>query len=46
MILFAFLGPPFFSYINRHLAGWDTRLASPEEVAYLKGKGLYLGDRA
>ncbi|MEO8758007.1 MAG: alkane 1-monooxygenase [Devosia sp.] len=46
MILFAFLGPPFFRYINKHLAGWDTRLASPEEVAYLKGKGLYLGDRA
>jgi alkane 1-monooxygenase len=44
MILFAFLGPPFFSYINKHLAGWDTRLASPEEVEYLKGKGLYLGD--
>ncbi len=46
MILFAFLGPPFFTYINRHLSGWDTRLASPEEVAYLKGKGLYLGDAA
>jgi alkane 1-monooxygenase len=43
MILFAFLGPPFFRYINRHLAGWDRNLASPEEVAYLKGKGLYLG---
>ena len=46
MILFAFLGPPFFTYINKHLAGWDNRLASPEEIAYLKGKGLYLGDRA
>jgi hypothetical protein len=46
MILFAFLGPPFFRYINRHLAGWDRTLASPEEVAYLKRKGLYLGETA
>jgi hypothetical protein len=46
MILFAFLGPPFFNYINRSLAQWDHNLASPEEVAYLKGKGLYLGDKA
>jgi alkane 1-monooxygenase len=46
MILFAFLGPPFFTYINRHLARWDRDLASPEEVAYLKGKGLYLGEAA
>ena len=44
MILFAFLGPPFFKYINKHLARWDRDLASPEEVAYLKSKGLYLGD--
>jgi len=46
MILFAFLGPPFFSYINRHLARWDRDLASPEEVEYLKRKGLYLGGTA
>lgn len=46
MILFAFLGPPFFSYINRHLGRWDRDLASPEEVAYLKRKNLYLGDKA
>jgi len=46
MILFAFLGPPFFRYINRHLARWDRDLASPEEVEYLKRKGLYLGDTA
>jgi hypothetical protein len=46
MILFAFLGPPFFRYINRHLARWDTTLASPEEVDYLKKKGLYLGEAA
>jgi alkane 1-monooxygenase len=46
MILFAFLGRPFFRYINKHLARWDRDLASPEEVAYLKGKGLYLGDTA
>lgn len=46
MILFAFLGPPFFGYINRYLAGWDRNLASPDEVAYLKSKGLYLGDKA
>ena len=46
MILFAALGPPFFKYINRHLARWDRELASPEEVAYLKAKGIYLGDRA
>ena len=30
MILFAFLGPPFFSYINKQLARWDRELASPE----------------
>jgi hypothetical protein len=46
MILFAFLGPPYFRYINRYLAGWDRNLASPDEVAYLKAKGLYLGDKA
>ena len=46
MILFAFLGPPFFRYINRHLAHWDRDLASPEEVAYLKSRGLYLGEAA
>ena len=45
MILFAFLGPPFFAHINQHLARWDRDLASPAEVAYLKAKGLYLGDR-
>jgi len=44
MILFAFLGPPFFKYINKHLARWDRELASPEEQAYLRGKGLYYGD--
>jgi hypothetical protein len=46
MILFAFLGPPFFRYINRSLSRWDRELASPEEVAYLKAKGIYLGDTA
>ncbi len=46
MILFAFLGPPFFAYINKSLKRWDTELASPEEIAYLKGKGIYLGDTA
>ena len=46
MILFAFLGPPFFRYINQHLARWDRNLASPEEVEYLKLKGLYLGETA
>lgn len=46
MILFAFLGPPFFRYINKHLARWDRDLASPEEVEYLKRKGLYLGETA
>jgi alkane 1-monooxygenase len=46
MILFAFLGPPFFRYINKSLARWDKELASPDEVAYLKSKGLYLGDQA
>jgi alkane 1-monooxygenase len=46
MILFAFLGPPFFKYINKHLARWDRDLASDDEKAYLRGKGLYLGDRA
>ena len=46
MILFAFLGPPFFSYINKHLARWDRELASPDEVAYLKSKGIYYGDLA
>ncbi|HVX71551.1 MAG TPA: alkane 1-monooxygenase [Devosia sp.] len=46
MILYAFLGPPFFRYINRSLARWDRELASPDEVAYLKQKGLYLGDSA
>jgi alkane 1-monooxygenase len=44
MIILAFFGPPFFHYINRHLARWDRDLASPDEVAYLKAKGLYLGD--
>jgi hypothetical protein len=46
MILFAFLGPPFFRYINKHLARWDRDLASDEEKAYLRAKGLYLGDAA
>ncbi len=45
MILFAFLGPPFFNYLDRYLADWDRKLASPDEVAYLKQKGIYLGDR-
>ncbi len=44
MILFAFLGSPFFNYINKHLARWDRELASPDEVAYLKAKGIYYGD--
>lgn len=46
MILFAFLGPPFFKFIDKHLARWDRELASPDEVAYLKSKGIYLGDKA
>ena len=46
MILFAFTGPPFFKYINKHLGRWDRELASPEEAAYLKRKGLYLGETA
>jgi alkane 1-monooxygenase len=46
MILFAFLGPPFFRYINKSLARWDRELASPEEVALLKQRGWYLGDIA
>jgi hypothetical protein len=46
MILFAFLGPPFFRSISKHLARWDRELASPDEVAYLKAKGIYLGDVA
>jgi hypothetical protein len=46
MILFAFLGPPFFVYINKHLSRWDRELASPEEVAYLRGRGIYLGNTA
>jgi alkane 1-monooxygenase len=46
MILFSFLGPPFFKFIDKHLARWDRELASEDEVAYLKGKGIYLGDRA
>lgn len=44
MILFAFLGPPFFNYIGKSLARWDRELASPAEVALLKERGLYLGD--
>ncbi|MEQ1769514.1 MAG: alkane 1-monooxygenase [Devosia sp.] len=43
MILFAFLGPPFFRNINQHLARWDRELASPEEREYLRAKGLLLG---
>ena len=46
MILFAFLGKPFFRYINRHLARWDRELASPEEIAFLKARGIYYGDLA
>ncbi|RYE08718.1 MAG: alkane 1-monooxygenase [Hyphomicrobiales bacterium] len=46
MILFAFLGPLFFNYINKHLGRWDRDLASPDEVAYLKAKGIYYGDLA
>ncbi|MEO6013579.1 MAG: alkane 1-monooxygenase [Devosia sp.] len=46
MILFAFLGPPFFKYITPHLSRWDRELASADEVAYLKGKGIYYGDLA
>lgn len=45
MILLAFLGPPFFRYIGKSLARWDRELASPDEVAYLKAKGIYLGDK-
>ncbi|MEO6395099.1 MAG: alkane 1-monooxygenase [Devosia sp.] len=43
MILFAFLGRPFFRYINQHLARWDAELASPEEREYLRSKGWLLG---
>ncbi|HQZ12982.1 MAG TPA: alkane 1-monooxygenase [Devosia sp.] len=46
MILFAFLGPPFFKYINKSLGRWDRELASPGEVDLLKSRGIYLGDRA
>ena len=46
MILLAFLGTPFFRYISPHLGRWDRELASPDEVGYLKSKGLYLGDLA
>jgi len=46
MILYAFLGPPFFRYIEKSLTRWDKELASPAEVEYLKSKGWYLGDRA
>lgn len=46
MILYAFLGPPFFKYINKSLARWDRELASPDEVALLKSRGTYLGDAA
>ena len=45
MILFAFLGPPFFNYIGKALARWDKELASPDEVALLKERGIYLGDK-
>jgi hypothetical protein len=45
MILYAFLGPPFFKYIDKSLARWDRELASPEEVALLKSRGTYLGDK-
>ena len=45
MILFAFLGPPFFRYIDKSLARWDRELASSEEVALLKQRGTYLGDK-
>jgi hypothetical protein len=43
MILFAFMGPPFFRYINKSLSRWDRELASPQEREYLEGKGLLLG---
>jgi len=46
MILFAALGPPFFKYMEQDLSRWDRELASPDEVAYLKRKGMYLGDVA
>lgn len=46
MILYAFLGPPFFKYINKSLARWDRELASPAEVELLKSRGTYLGDAA
>ena len=43
MILFAFLGRPFFRFMDKVLTDWDRKLASPEEVAYLRAKGIYLG---
>ena len=38
------LASPFFRSIAKHLARWDRELASSDEVAYLKVKGIYLGD--
>jgi hypothetical protein len=43
MILFAFLGPPFFRYIHKYLSRWDAELASPGERDYLQSKGWLLG---
>ena len=45
MIFLSFV--PYFwtPYINRLLADWDDRLASPAEREYLAGKGLLLGSK-
>jgi alkane 1-monooxygenase len=45
MIFFAFLGPPFFKFTDKLLARWDRELASPGEIAVLKERGIYLGDK-
>ena len=39
MILFAFLGPPFFRYINKHLARWDSRAREPRGGRLPQGQG-------
>jgi alkane 1-monooxygenase len=46
MIFLSFVPYYWIPYSNRLLADWDRRLASPQERAYLRSKGLLLGEVA
>lgn len=45
MILTSFVPPLWNDWSNELLRDWDDRLASDDEIAYLKEKGIYLGTK-